>query len=63
MKPTTLATPVCPLHDKPLSVERDKQGLWSCVCHAPGCVKAGYGWDMADAYLDFHKANGIKPRE
>ena len=59
-KPVVLATPMCPVHGKPLNVSQDQQGLWCVLCHSPGCSHAGYGWDQAEAYLDFHRANKIK---
>jgi hypothetical protein len=60
MKPEILATPMCPMHNKALASYKDVQGLWIVLCYHPGCTKAGYGWDAADAYLDFHRANQIK---
>lgn len=50
----------CPVHAKNLMFEKDNEGLWNCRCPIAACSKIGYGWEQADAYLDWHKANNVR---
>jgi len=42
-------------------LKQDPNGLWFCFCKHQACSKVGYAWTESDAYLEFHRANNIKP--